>query len=194
MAIVFFEQEHLVATPWKNGGGTTREIVRMPAGSSMESFDWRTSIAEISRDGPFSTFLGVDRALVLLSGEGVQLRSPDRSIERVLDEPLVPFEFAGESRIDASLIGGASSDFNIMTRRSTTRAEMKIVVVSQALAACSAGVLFAACGNWEVRSVDGAPRVFSLGADSGVWWSGESVAWKVEPRVASDALIAVRIE
>lgn len=194
MPIVRFDMERLVRTAWKNGGGTTRELVRVPEGSSMETFDWRASIAEISADGPFSTFVGVDRVLVLLSGDGVQLRSLDGSIDHSLTEPLVPFEFAGESRIDASLIGGASSDFNVMTRRATTRSEVRVISGSQTIAKCSAGVLLAARGNWEVRSTESELLVYSLDAGSGLWWSGESVAWTLTPRVASDAIIAARIE
>lgn len=119
MPIVRFEREQLTSTAWKNGGGRTREIVRMPAGSSMDTFEWRASIADITGDGPFSAFAGFDRVIVLLSGDGVYLRSNDGTMDHRLDEPLAPFAFGGESAIEASLIGGASSDFNIMTRRAT---------------------------------------------------------------------------
>src|SRR5665213_3118440 len=104
MPIVSFEREQLASTPWKNGGGRTREIVRLPNGSALDSFDWRASIADITADGPFSTFGGFDRVIVLLSGAGARLRSSDGAIDHRLDEPLIPCAFAGESAIEASLI------------------------------------------------------------------------------------------
>jgi len=41
---------------WKNGGGTTREILRVPA--EPTAFDWRLSLATIDSPGPFSAFEG----------------------------------------------------------------------------------------------------------------------------------------
>ena len=193
MPIVPFAREDLVATAWKNGGGRTREIVRVPAGSSMDTFDWRASIAEITAGGPFSTFAGCDRVLVLLSGDGVHLRSTDANIGHRLSEPLTPFAFAGESQIEASLIGGASSDFNVMTRRATTHADVQVVVSNQTLPACSAGVLFAARGQWDVRSFEDDSRAFRLEANTGLWWSGESSAWKLMPRMPTARMIAVGV-
>ena len=34
---------------WKNGGGITCEIARRPQGSSLESFDWRVSVATVQQ-------------------------------------------------------------------------------------------------------------------------------------------------
>ena len=125
--------------------------------------------------------------------DGVHLRSLDGSIDHRLSELSRPFAFAGESSIDASLLGGASRDFNIMTRRATTRAEVEVVVSRRTLAASSAGVLFAARGEWDVRTTGGdESRSLPLDESSGVWWEGESVAWEVAPRGAG-ALIAARV-
>jgi uncharacterized protein len=99
--------------PWKNGGGTTRDILVAPPGASLEEFDWRLSLAQVERDGPFSRFENVDRTLVLLSG-AMTLHEPTRRIELVRGEP---HEFAGEVVIDATVSGGTSLDFNVMTRR-----------------------------------------------------------------------------
>ena len=99
--------------PWKNGGGTTRDILVSPPGASLDEFDWRLSLAQVDRDGPFSRFDNVDRTLVLLSG-AMTLHEPHRRIELVRGEPV---EFPGERTIDATLHGGATIDFNVMTRR-----------------------------------------------------------------------------
>jgi environmental stress-induced protein Ves len=99
--------------PWKNGGGTTRDIIVAPPGASLDEFDWRLSLAQVDRDGPFSRFDNVDRTLVLLSG-AMTLHEPDRRIALVRGEPV---EFPGERAIEATLNGGSTLDFNVMTRR-----------------------------------------------------------------------------
>jgi uncharacterized protein len=99
--------------PWKNGGGTTRDIVVEPPGASLEDFDWRMSLAQVDRDGPFSRFDNVDRTLVLLSGT-MTLHDQERRIELVRGEPV---SFPGERAITATLGGGATLDLNVMTRR-----------------------------------------------------------------------------
>ncbi len=40
--------------PWKNGGGSTLELLQEPAADG--GFHWRLSIADVATPGPFSTF------------------------------------------------------------------------------------------------------------------------------------------
>jgi uncharacterized protein len=103
--------------PWKNGGGTTRDIVVSPPGASLDDFDWRLSLARVDRDGPFSRFDNVDRTLVLLSG-AMTLHEQDRRIDLVRHEPVM---FEGERALDATVAGGATLDFNVMSRRGRAR-------------------------------------------------------------------------
>ena len=103
--------------PWKNGGGTTRDIAVSPPGASLDDFCWRLSLAQVDRDGPFSRFDGVDRTLVLLDG-AMALHEQDRRIDLVRGEPVA---FAGERAIEATVRGGSTLDFNIMTRRGHAR-------------------------------------------------------------------------
>jgi environmental stress-induced protein Ves len=106
----------LQAAPWKNGGGSTTEIAVWPPGAQFDAFDWRISLAAIAADGPFSVFPGIDRTLTLVDGGGVDLALDDgRSVALRPDHPT--FVFAGELKIDASLAHGATTDFNVMTRR-----------------------------------------------------------------------------
>lgn len=106
----------LEPAPWKNGGGSTTEIAIAPPGASLDKFDWRISLATIAASGPFSAFPGVDRTLALVDGPGVMLEIGDEG-RFVLseDDPIV--EFAGESVVSATLTGGVTTDFNVMTRR-----------------------------------------------------------------------------
>jgi len=188
---VRFDRDQLTPTPWRNGGGLTREIVRVPADSRMDDFGWRVSIAELSAGGAFSTFEGVDRVIVLLNGAGVHLSSSDGAVNHALDAPLAPFAFAGESVISASLIGGMSSDFNVMTRRGAAKADVRVLRAIERLETSRAGVLFAARGAWSVRSGD---AVYSLPENAGIWWDGEWVTFDLVPDGPGAALISVRVE
>ncbi|MCY0389407.1 HutD family protein [Robbsia sp. Bb-Pol-6] len=126
----------LVPVPWKNGGGTTREIAMSPVAASFDDFIWRVSVAEIARDGAFSDFPGVDRTIVLLDGAGMDLErppgtSPDLpahpaplspTLDRhALREPYVPLSFDGGTRWHARLVDGPTHDFNLMVRRGAAR-------------------------------------------------------------------------
>lgn len=113
MAARILRSVDYVARPWKNGGGTTRDIAVSPPDASLDTFDWRLSLAQVDRDGPFSRFDNVDRTLVLLSG-AMTLHERDRRTDLVRNEP---FTFAGERAIEATVAGGSTVDFNVMTRR-----------------------------------------------------------------------------
>lgn len=104
----------LEARPWKNGGGTTRQIACFPPAAGLDDFDWRLSTASVGQDGAFSLFPGVDRWLSVLDGAGLELGFADRT-ERLL--PGGHVEFPGEAEVMGRLIDGPVTDFNIMVRR-----------------------------------------------------------------------------
>jgi environmental stress-induced protein Ves len=122
----------LHATPWKNGGGVTRELAAFPPHSNFADFIWRASVADVHADGAFSTFPGIDRQIALLEGAGLTLRF-DAPVDGRLDEHVdeyanegrkqalveigVPFAFPGEAQVHATLADGATRDFNLMVRR-----------------------------------------------------------------------------
>lgn len=109
---------------WRNQMGWTREIHAQPGpGSDMTHWDWRLSIAEIERDAPFSAFPGIDRELVLLSGNGLRLRFDDGEVHE-LHPPHERLRFAGERSVVGELIDGPTHDFNLMWRRDRVRAEL----------------------------------------------------------------------
>lgn len=97
---------------WKNGAGWTSEILRVPGSGD---WDWRLSIAEIDADAPFSAFPGVERELVLLSGNGLRLRFDDGASHDLLP-PHDKLRFAGERTASCELIDGPTRDFNLMWR------------------------------------------------------------------------------
>lgn len=110
---------------WRNGFGWTREILRSPGSDTGtgDDWDWRMSIAEIERDGPFSSFPGVERALVLLHGQGVRLRFDDGETIEV-EPPHGCIRFAGERTAFGELIDGPTHDFNLMWRRDRIDADL----------------------------------------------------------------------
>jgi environmental stress-induced protein Ves len=103
-------------TLWKNGGGSTAEIAVEPSGASLDSFDWRISMAQVTSDGPFSEFPGIDRTLAVVRGDGLVLTiggTAPVTLERGSD----PISFAGDIATSARLIAGEITDLNVMTRR-----------------------------------------------------------------------------
>jgi len=101
--------------PWKNGGGFTREVAVSPVGSDLTDFDWRVSIAEIRKPGPFSLFEGVDRCMAVLAGRlslAIEGR-PAITLTPESDE----IAFPGDIPVAAEPLGAPVTDLNVMTRR-----------------------------------------------------------------------------
>ncbi|MBO9707716.1 MAG: HutD family protein [Caulobacter sp.] len=110
------------ASPWKNGGGVTREVAAWPPGAGLDDFEWRLSLADIAADGPFSYFPGVDRVLTLIAGEGLVLDVAGET--KTLDAASPPLAFPGDAKASARLAAGPVRDFNLMVRRDLWRAEV----------------------------------------------------------------------
>lgn len=169
----------LVAAPWKNGGGVTREVAACPLNAGLDTFTWRVSIADVAQAGPFSAFAGIDRTLVLLSGAGMLLDETDgtndiNDIEssdahavktHVLTQPLDIAQFAGEARIDARLVDGATRDFNLMVRRGAAVGETD-VWRGNTQRTLSADVVLLFCASGSVQLAlggDAQPRALETG-------------------------------
>ena len=165
MPVRTFDLNTLAAMPWKNGGGSTREIVRWPEGSTLEDFEWRVSAATLAVSGPFSVLPGVDRQIMLLDGDGAHLRGADSGIDHALHERWKVFAFAGEAAIDATLVGGTSTDFNLMARRGQWQGQMRVVQRAQRVGSTPAGVCMVLAGRWRC-----AGEVLTAG--QGLWWVG----------------------
>ena len=108
----------LVPVPWKNGGGITHEMIRVPA--TGDPFRWRVSIAQIDASGPFSNFTGYSRKMVLLRGAGLRLKfaaGGDRQLREVGDMA----EFDGAIATECELLDGPCMDLNLMASASLTK-------------------------------------------------------------------------
>jgi environmental stress-induced protein Ves len=193
----------LAPQPWKNGAGLTREIAIAPRGAGHADFDWRISLAEVTSDAPFSAFPGIDRCITLLRGAGMRLASADGSVDHRLDQPLAPFRFSGDLALNAALLDGACSDFNVMTRRAAWRAEVSVVRSACELGEADALLLLAAAGTWRIDAgATDHDDAWQLEPDEALLWrAGCSARWAAPwvtpwatPIAASNhALLQVRL-
>jgi len=153
-----FGPEQFVKLPWKNGLGSTTELLKESFGKS--DFAWRLSIALVSQDGLFSDFDGYDRTLLLLKGGGITLEHGNGSRQK-LDTPLAAASFPGKGPTTASLHHGPIEDFNIMTRSDLCSAQIHTGAGSHELAISSEAnlVLVYASAEMLAVSLDGAEPV-----------------------------------
>jgi environmental stress-induced protein Ves len=189
----------LAPQTWKNGAGLTREIAVGPRGADNASFDWRISLAEVARDAPFSAFPGIDRCITLLRGAGMRLASADGSVDHSLDQALAPFRFAGELALNATLLDGACSDFNVMTRRGAWSAEVAVVRAACELVDADAMLLLGVSGTWQIDAgATDHDAAWSLDLDAALLWRNRCGTLWVSPTThpttpQANALLQVRL-
>lgn len=96
--------------PWRNGAGSTREILRV---GPETGFDWRASVALIDASAPFSAFPGYRRWSCLLDGGPLALAFPEGA--RVALEPRMhAHAYAGDPPPVGELDGAFASVFNLI--------------------------------------------------------------------------------
>ncbi|UTW08061.1 HutD/Ves family protein [Pseudomonas benzenivorans] len=145
-----------VATPWKNGLGSTLEVAR-DAGEGLEGFGWRLSIADIDQANGFSSFSGYQRVITVLEGEGMRLE-----VDGEHSAPLLafePFAFSGDSSVHCQLLRGGIRDFNLIysPERFAARLQwLRADETQRVFTSASTLLLFAAGDPVEVQ-LDGAP-------------------------------------
>ncbi|WP_350005268.1 HutD family protein [Pseudarthrobacter sp. WHRI 8279] len=120
--------------PWRNGGGVTREIAgNSGAGSGPGTghnggWDWRVSIAEVSKAGDFSPFPGMERVLTVVEGE-LLLLTVDGA-EHPL-EKYRAFRFSGEASTTCALPTGDVRNLNVITRAGKFKGFTSIIELSK---------------------------------------------------------------
>jgi environmental stress-induced protein Ves len=124
----------LKAQPWRNGGGVTREVATHTGAtaprksSGHNSWDWRVSIADVSKAGDFSAFPGMDRVLTVVEGE-LLLLSVDGA-EHPL-EKYRPYRFSGDAAASGALPTGDIRDLNVITRTGAFKGYTSIIELSK---------------------------------------------------------------
>lgn len=176
--VQWFDVRTVPAVPWKNGGGSTRELACWPPGADTDAFGWRVSVARIGTAGPFSVYAGVDRYIMLLDGDGVALHSEKGELLHTLQQRWQPWGFAGECPLDSRLIGGPSTDFNLMLRRGQWQGDVQVRHEAHTAAGPGAGLCMVLQGQWAVLG-DGLARVLEPG--QGMWWPGPMRPHTLQP-------------
>lgn len=119
-------RDERVARPWKNGGGTTREVAVSPDGAGLDDFAWRVSLAELREPGAFSSYPGVSRSLLLLEGEPVRLDIDGEPTVLVRGGEVVHFD--GAARVFATP-AGVALDAGVMSRDARCRQHTRLVTL-----------------------------------------------------------------
>ncbi len=140
--------------PWKNGGGTTTELLVDPPGGGFETgFRWRLSTAQVASSGPFSPFPGYDRTLLILEGDGMELDHGPHGHQR-LDVLGSPVAFDGAWPTTGNLLGGPCRDFNVMSRQGACRHTLRVLhpgAEGLRLEAAPTRLLYVLRGGLEVK-------------------------------------------
>ena len=146
MPLQLIRSDDVALQPWRNGGGQTRELLAWP---SAEQCDLRIAVADIAADGPFSSYEGTERWIVVLSGIGIALAFNDGERELLRgDDPLC---FDGATAPGCRMLDGPTRDLNLMVRRG--RGVMRPVRAGVAWTEAFAmrGVFTAEPGLWAAR-------------------------------------------
>ncbi|WP_043266073.1 HutD family protein [Streptomyces sp. CT34] len=163
------------AVPWSNGGGLTREIAAHPPGAGWEAFAWRVSLADVTRDGPYSPLPGVRRILTVVDGAGLEL-TVDGAVHR-LPGRLRPFAFPGAAATGSRLLGGPVVNLNVMCREGRATAAVTVVRGTREVAPGprTTAVLVAVAGDTWLGAMAGEPGV-RLGRYDAAVWDGQADA------------------
>lgn len=112
---MLLDPERVAPTPWRNGGGVTRQLATRHDDGDVV---WRISLASLEKDAGFSTFPGMDRILVALGdldlvvdGSTVRLQGRDQ------------IRFRGETDVRVRL-DHPTQALNVMIRRGHCSADV----------------------------------------------------------------------
>ncbi|MDR5744689.1 HutD family protein [Caballeronia sp. LZ029] len=183
-------RQHLADVPttrWKNGKGTTRELLRIPARNDPDDFVLRVSVADMNADGAFSLYPGIDRITAILRGSGIDLiDESDGAVWETLAGRFSSLAFAGERQLRGRLLGAPVQDFNVMVSRDAGVAALRIVDGPCTVPVSTCRLLFVAQGSACIVFDDGGTLVLDasefiepIGAAS-IAMASDSVAFLVD--------------
>lgn len=124
MTINWFESSQFIRQPWKNGLGETLELFRLSEQNSPNDFLFRLSMAWIKTSGAFSNFPGIDRHLILIEGDKLELERESGDLFTLRKYGIV--SFAGEERMESQVLSPCR-DFNVMLKRGWKEAKVKVL-------------------------------------------------------------------
>ena len=114
---------NLVATPWRNGRGVTRDIATVSARDG--ALLWQASLAELTEDCDFSDYAGFDRVFTPVAGDAVALSHDGGPF--VPCPLLTPHAFDGGARTQCQIGGQAGRAFNVVTAQGRHKADVQVL-------------------------------------------------------------------
>ncbi|GAA2140421.1 HutD family protein [Arthrobacter humicola] len=109
--------------PWKNGGGTTREVAVFPGGAGPDTFRWRLSLADIVKDAAFSNFRGTDRHFLLATPGNLSMVVDGARRTAAYGRTEA---FPGEADVSVKLSSGPTSVINLITARADCTGDVSV--------------------------------------------------------------------
>jgi environmental stress-induced protein Ves len=121
-----------------------------PDGAGLADFDWRVSLATVAAGGPFSTFRGVDRLMLVLDGR-LELEMAGAS-PVALDGASPTFAFPGDAPVSALAPAAPVTDVNVMVRRGrfTAILERRRITGTAAVVSQDVTLILARAGGVEL--------------------------------------------
>lgn len=146
-------REDYQTKPWKNGKGTTHDILILPEGGDHASFDVRLALSPIVEKGVFSSYEGADRVITLVEGAGLDLQF-GASKEHLA--PLQSLYFDTGLAPIGTPLSGPVRVINVMARRGVWNIATCSVASSAQLKCKAADMVFIYCiGQGCLITVDG---------------------------------------
>ena len=140
----------LVATPWRNGRGVTRDIATSSAGDG--ALLWQASVAELTEDCDFSDYAGFDRVFTPVAGGGIALSHDGGPF--IPCPLLTPHSFDGGARTKCRIGGHAGRAFNVVTAHGRHKADVQVLRLAAGVPVPHGAVLH--CWSGRLDSADGA--------------------------------------
>lgn len=187
----------ITPVPWKNGGGTTRQIAIYPENATLDTFTWRVSAAIVEQAGPFSRFNGIDRFIVVTQGASVVLIDAADLTRRRLQRGET-FAFAGEEALAAELPDGPIQDFNLMVRRGLGLGQITVRQAAQRLHLHEeSAVLHCTSGSFTVFLTASGGRAYRLETGDSLramLSAGVGASVDIVPEQGGSTLVDARIQ
>lgn len=156
--------------PWKNGGGSTMEIMAATEGGRLL---WRVSIAEVTGNGPFSVFPGMERVLAVIDGAGMRL-SVDGASPATVTPSGGTFRFRGDAGVTCALIDSPCRVFNLMFDRTRLDGTLRRITPGEAAGTPPGGISLAYAAGGALRLKAGG-HTWRIPQDHALRLDGEGV-------------------
>ena len=177
-----FAIDDLPREPWRNGAGWTRTV---SVHTMEDQVLWRVSVADITAEGEFSQFAGMDRTAVMVQGGQLQLSND--SIRLEFDGVGSLIQFPGEWSLHCSAPAVTTQLLTIIVKRG--QAALRLQVMENTALALSPGgqqLLLVLRGSVQLQSSVGGNH--TLQARTGMHCEELDEGWYARP-LGADAVM-----